>query len=141
MIEPKEILLDGRAYILTKFPAIAGREIVAGYPLTGMPKFGEYKANEEIMLKLMAFVGVPMPGGAAPQFLTARALVDNHVPNWELLMKIEWAMMQYNCSFFQNGRVSTFFEDIAQKLPAWILKILMDLSGRSLQTEKRRSKS
>ena len=135
MIEPKEITIDDKVFILSKFPAIAGREIVAKYVASGLPKVGDYKVNEETMFKLMAFVAVPLPTGAKIQ-LTSQALIDNHTGNWETLGKVEIAMMEYNCSFFQNGRVSTFLNDVAQKLPSWISKTLMALSAQSSQTEK-----
>jgi hypothetical protein len=135
MIEPKEIEIDGKRYTISKFPAVAGREIVAKYPLSGMPKLGDYAVNQETMLKLMCYVSVTLPDGSLLP-LSNRTLVDNHVKSWEVLAKIEIATMEYNCSFFQNGRVSRFFDDIAQKLPTWISKMLMGLSERLSQVEK-----
>lgn len=140
MIEPKETIIDNRCFILSKFPAVAGREIITQYPLSGLPKLGEYKANEEIMLKLMSYVAIPTGNGQSLN-LTTRVLVDNHVGSWETLAKIEMAMMEYNCSFFQNGRISTFFEDIARKLPSWITKMLTDSLPPSSRTTKQRSKN
>lgn len=145
MIEPKEIEIENpdktkSVFILSKFPAIQGREIIAKYPLSAMPKLGDYAVNEETMLKLMSFVAVPRENGE-PLRLTTRGLIDNHVKSWETLAKIEIAMMEYNCSFFGNGRASTFFEGIAQKAQALIFKTLTDLSGQSSQKEKRPSKS
>lgn len=134
MIEPKDIEIDGKSYVISKFPAVAGREIIAKYPLSGLPKLGDYAVNEETMFKLMAHVGVRQDHGILQ--LSNRALIDNHVRSWETLAKLEVAMMEYNCSFFQNGRVSRFFEDIAQKLPAWILKMSTGLSAQSSPTEK-----
>ena len=32
MIEPKEFEVNGKTFILSKFPAVQGREIVAKYP-------------------------------------------------------------------------------------------------------------
>jgi len=144
MLEPKDITIKTQAgadkvYILSKFPAVAGREIVAKYPLSGMPKIGDYGVNEETMLKLMAYVAVKTEAGE--QALTTRALVDNHVPDWETLARLEVAMMEYNCSFFGNGRASTFFEGIAQKLPALIQKILTDSLRQSLEKSSPPSKS
>lgn len=130
LLEPKEITIktqkgEDKTFIISKFPAVAGREIVAKYPLSAMPKLGEYQVNEETMLKLMAFVAVPRDSGE-PLQLTTRALVDNHVPDWETLAKIEVETMGYNCSFFGDGRASNLFEGIAQKLPQLITKILTD---------------
>lgn len=134
LLEQKQVIIDDRVFILSKFPAVAGREIVANYPLTGLPKIGDYKLNEEIMIKLMSFVGVPK--GDTILRLNSIALIDNHTGNWETLAKIEVAMMEYNCSFFQNGRVSTFLADAAQTIPRWIIKILTDLSAQLSQKEK-----
>lgn len=142
MIEPKEITIEtqrgeSRVYVLSKFPAIQGREIIAKYPLSAMPKLGDYQVNEETMLKLMAFVAVPQEG-REPLRLTTRALVDNHVPDWETLARIEFAMMEYNVSFFGNGKGSTFLEAITHKAQAFLSKTLMDLSAQSSPKEKRR---
>lgn len=139
MIEPKEIVIDDRVFILSKFPAVAGREIVTQYPLSGVPKLGEYKTNQEIMLKLMCYVSVPREAPALPLALTSQALIDNHVGSWETLVKVEWAMMEYNCSFFRDGRASSFLAGIAQQFPAWLIKMWTALLGRSLPTEKQPS--
>jgi hypothetical protein len=128
MIDELDKEIDGKTYVLSKFPAVAGREIIAKYPVANMPKLGDYGVSEETMLKLMKFVAVRTEGGLLQ--LTTKDLVNNHVPNWETLAKIEWEMMQYNCSFFQNGKVSTFLEGISQKLPALITQMLTDSLGQ-----------
>lgn len=134
MIEPKEISIEDqkgktRTFILSKFPAIQGREIIAKYPLSAMPKLGDYAVNEEVMLKLMAFVAVPREGGE-PLPLTTRALIDNHVGDWEALAKIEIAMMEYNVSFFGSGKGSTFLEAITQKAQVFLSQMLMGSLGQ-----------
>ncbi len=144
LLEPKEIavsLPDGttKQYVISKFPAIAGREIVCKYPLSGMPKLGDYAVNEETMLKLMCYVAVPTESGSLR--LNTRALVDNHVASWETLGRLEVAMLEYNCSFFGNGRASTFLDGIAQKAQVSISKILMGLLAQLSQKEGRRSKN
>jgi len=129
MLEPKEIQIDGKTYIISKFPAVAGREIVTQYPITAAPKIGNYEVNEELMLKLMCFVAVPMPAGD-PLALTERNLVDNHVPNFEVLMKLEWAVLNYNCSFFASGQAQSFLESLANKVQSLIMSTLTDFSAK-----------
>lgn len=137
LLQPKEVTIKGqdgveRPFIFSKFPAIPGREIVCKYPLSGLPKLGDYATNEETMLKLMAYVAVPGKGpngDALP--LTTRALVDNHVSDWETLAKIEIGMLEYNCSFFGNGRALTFFEGLGRKAQALITQTLTDLLAQS----------
>lgn len=145
MIQPKEVTIkaqDGRelVFVLSKFPAVQGREIIAKYPLSAMPKLGDYEVNEETMLKLMAFVAVPRENGE-PLRLATRALVDNHVPDWETLARLEMAMMEYNCSFFGDGRGSTFFEAFAQKAQAWVSQMLTASLAQSSPKKARRSTS
>ena len=82
MLEPKDftVTLPGgveKTYILSKFPAIAGREIICKYPMSGLPKIGDYSVNEETMLKLMKYVAVKIDGGS--MLLSTREIVDNHV--------------------------------------------------------------
>lgn len=146
MIEAKDIVIKGPdgvdyKYVISKFPAIAGREIIAGYPLTAIPKIGEYKSNEEIMLKLMCYVGVRIDGQAEPLALQTRALVDNHVKSWETLMKLEWEMINYNCSFFGNGQTSSFFGYLGQKSLQWITQTLIPSLEPLLAKSKQRSKN
>jgi len=145
MLQPKEVQIktqDGgeKTFVLSKFPAIAGREIIAKYPLSALPKLGDYGVSEETMLKLMAYVAVPREDGTALQ-LTTRALVDNHVDSWETLGRIEMAMLEYNCSFFANGVASTFFEAVAQKVPTLVSRMLTDLQAQSSRPAKPASTS
>jgi hypothetical protein len=145
MLYPREFIVKTQAgtektYVISKFPAIAGREIVAKYPLSGLPKIGDYKVNEETMLKLMAFVAVRTDEGK-DLMLTTKAMVDNHVPDWETLGRIEIEMMGYNCSFFQNGEVSNFFDNLKLKAQQWSSSTLTDLLGQLSQVIKQASKS
>lgn len=134
MIEAKVEVIDGKEFILSKFPAVAGREIIAKYPMSAIPKLGDYEVNQETMLKLMSFVAVKINDQELR--LSTQSLVDNHVPSWETLAKIEMAMMEYNCSFFQSGRISTFLTDLEQMLPVWVSKMLTALSQQLSQMEK-----
>lgn len=131
LIKPKEITILNtenleKNYIISKFPAIIGREIYAKYPMTGLPKIGDYSENEATMLKLMSYVAVPTESGTPLRF-TTRQLIENHIESWETLIKIEKEMLVYNFSFFQNGQTSDLFAGLAQKALAWIIKTSTDL--------------
>lgn len=141
LIDPKEVQITTQSggvktFVLSKFPAIQGREIIAKYPLSAMPKLGDYAVNEETMLKLMTFVGVPREN-MEPMQLSTRALVDNHCGDWETLARVEFAMMEYNVSFFGNGKGSTFLEAITRKAQAFLSQTLTGLSEQLSQKAKR----
>lgn len=114
-----------RDYVLSRFPAVQGRQIITQYPITGAPKIGEYGANEGLMLKMMGYVAAVRDDGEKI-VLSTEALVNNHVTDAEGLMRIEMAMMEKNCSFFRNGKGSTFFEGIVKKV---IQSITSTLTG------------
>lgn len=125
MIKPKPFTLedmDGDAIniIMSRFPATVGREILAKYPTANMPKIGDYVVSEETMLKLMSYVSIPVEDGD-PIVLKTKALVDNHTHDAETLMKIEMAMLEYNCSFFRKGRISDFLGEFVQMIVAKII--------------------
>lgn len=103
LLQPIEKEINGRKFILSKFPAVAGREIAAIYTDGILNKSDDYSLSESTMLKLMCYVGIPTDTGL-PLQLTTRALVDNHAGDWETLVSLEKEMMEYNCSFFKEGR-------------------------------------
>lgn len=144
LIQPKDITItDGegkeRHFVLSKFPAIAGREIVAKYPVANMPATGDYSVSQEIMKKLMSYVGVKLGDKVVP--MVGDHFINEHCGDWEVLAKLEMAMMEYNCSFFRNGRASTFFQEVARKYLPKIFEMLTDSLVQSSQAEKPHSKS
>lgn len=133
ILEPKEFEDGPRArggglFVLSKFTAITGREIILQYPTSALPKVGDYNTNEELMLTVMKHVGVQLEGRDEPQMLTNRALVDNHVKSAEDLIRLEWAMMSYNFDFFGNGKLSGILDRVTMQAVALIQKTLTDLS-------------
>ena len=83
LIEPKDQPVTDRAgkekvFIISKLPATVGREVAAKYPVSILPKIGDYAVSEATMLLLMSYVAVPpaTPGGP-PLQLTTKELVNN----------------------------------------------------------------
>lgn len=143
MIDSKEITVEYEGqelkYNISKFPATVGREIISKYPIANMPKIGDYKVSEETMLKLMSYVERVYPDRVQP--LTNRALVDNHVPSWEVLAKLEILMIDYNCSFFRNGKGLDFLKKLQSLAEPKIIEMLTVLSGKLSQAAKQPSKN
>lgn len=110
-------------FLFSKFPAVAGREIISAYPVSNMPKLGDYGVSEATMLKLMSYVAVPVENGD-PLRLTTIELVNNHVPDWEALVAIEMGMLEYNVSFFERGAVPSFIDLLLAKAAPMLSKIL-----------------
>lgn len=132
-------LPDGgtKDFVLSKLPALDGRKVALQYPVSGLPKLGEYAVNEEMMMLILSYVAVVSPDGQQVR-LTTRALIDNHVPSWETLVRLEGLMIAYNCSFFANGKGSTFFAALSTKAQQLITQTLTDSLGQLLNQGKPR---
>ena len=138
-LDPERVELEGRdgkvrVFWLSRLPALEGREVVLQYPASGLPKVGDYATNEAMMLKILARVAVEPTEGANPIPLETRALIDNHVPDWEMLIKLEGLMVAKNCSFFADGRASTFFAGLAGKAQELGIQMLTQSLGQLLGT-------
>ena len=145
MLEPKRVnikCMDGgeREYVISKFPALAGREIITQYLPTAMPKVGQYAANEELLLKMMAFVAAVSADGTETR-LTTRALVDNHVPDYEALMRLEAEMLGYNSTVFQTAARFLSSGGIEARAAEWISRTLTALSQQSSEKGSQASKT
>lgn len=144
LIKPKDFPMtceDGtvKNYILSRFDAIAGREIICKYISFNLPKLGDYPEGEKVMLQLMSHVAVKTKEGVEIK-LSTKDLIRNHCPDgYEQLMKLEGAMMEYNSSFFQDGRSLDFFENLAQLIARKALEILTPLSEQLSPTTKQPS--
>lgn len=138
MIEPKEIEVRGKKYIISKLPATVGREVLFKYPTSNIPKIGDYAVSQEIMLKLMSYVSVVMPDGSELP-LSTQTLVDNHVPSAEALILLEREMFMYNYDFFQNGNASAFLNALEKRAMEKGSEILTTLLARLSQAAKQPS--
>jgi hypothetical protein len=123
-------------YILSKFPAVEGREILCQWPLTALPKVGDYAANETIMFKLMTYVAVQI-NNKDPLRLTDKNLINNHVPDAVIGMSIEREMFNYNFGFFLEEKALTFFERLMMMIDRKVTETLMASSQQLSPTEKR----
>ena len=145
LLEPKSVTVKDRAgkdvpFIIGKFPAITGREIAAKYPtsiaaLAKQWEDNQYAESEKIMLKAMSFVERVLDDGSTIRLTTA-ALVDNHVPDSEALMRLEKELLEYNYSFFEKFTRSISSGGIVQNMIKLITSTLTTSLQRSSQQDK-----
>ncbi|EKY3117292.1 hypothetical protein ACTV1L_000161 [Cronobacter turicensis] len=145
LLNPKEVTVTDRAggehhFIIGQFPAIAGREIAAKYPtsiaaLAKQWEENQYGENEKIMLKAMSFVDKVQADGTTIRLTTA-ALVDNHVPDAEALMRLERELLEHNFSFFEKFTRSISSGGIVQNM----IKLITSTLTSSLQQSSRQDK-
>lgn len=141
LLYPKEVTvkdIDGneKTFIISKMPAMDGRELVAKYPVSALPKVGDYKTNVETMLLMMQYVGVKTETGLIR--LKTKALIDNHLTDWGMLGSLELEMLEYNTNFLKSGKASKLLDSLENKVTEWTSKMLTDLLERYSQKNKQR---
>lgn len=141
LIKPKRVHLkdvDGneKEFVISRLPAVPMREIMAKYPVSNIPKLGEYQASKEAMLLLLSHVAVVLDGDRE-QRLQTEALINNHVADGEQLLRLEFAMLEYNTSFFGKGGPSGFLESCIRKYLPLIMSTLTDSLPPSLARDLR----
>ena len=141
MIKPKTITvkdIDGqqREFIITRFPATDGMEILYKLPTAALPKIGDFDTLKEARNDIFKFVYVNIGDKDMP--LSTKALIDNHTGDAETAIKVMKEIIEYNYSFFQNGILSVFLERVAKKIPDIAQEILTRFSQQSSKRGKRR---
>lgn len=138
-LEEKEIEITAddktKKFIISKFPAVAGREIITQYIATLLQKLEDYKKNEAVMFMLMRYVQAVDANGNKIELKT-RELIDNHIPSWEMGMLLEKEVMEYNCSFFRSGKILALLKDFAPIIKQSLSKTLTDSSEQLSAKEK-----
>lgn len=134
LIKPTEVTIksidDGeKEFRISRVPATQGREIFTQYMPTAMPKIGDYKSNEKLMKMLMCFVDVKAADGSWIR-LNNEVVLNSHVTDWEMLVKIELEMVKYNTNFFSPEKLSSALSKLNQTLPDRIMSMLNRLSGQ-----------
>lgn len=136
LIKPQTVAVKDRdgiehSFVISRLPATVGREILAKYPVANVPKLGDYGTSTEAMLLMMRYVGIERDDGSILTLKT-QALIDNHVPDGEALIRLELEMLKYNTSFFGLAGNSDFVGSLLQKYLPLVIKTLMDSLPPSL---------
>lgn len=140
MIKPKEITItdmDGvaKTYTITRFTTTDGIDILLKLPMSAMPVIGDFEKLKGVRDDIFKFVFVDVNGNKIA--LSTKALIDNHVNDAGVAIKIIKEILVYNYSFFQNGTLSILFAKWAENIPVLAQKILIPLFMQSSQKNKR----
>lgn len=145
MIKPQTVTVtdvDGspHEYVISRLPATAGLLMITMLP--SMTLAGSGTANRETITAdlrdlLMRHTGKEVVEGNVVM-LTTPALIDNHVPDGEALLRLCVEVIRYNSSFFGQGTVSGFLdfavrkaEDLLPGITATCTRWLEKLSAQS----------
>lgn len=139
LLDPKEVEIEDKVanvkkvFVISKIPAFQARTIMLNYVPTQLLNFNKDEAKvEEMISKLLNFVGVKTEDGRVIR-LSTRALVNNHCPSFETIMQLEYQMIDYNTSFFKDGKGLTFLQRLEALATEKITEILTALSDKLSQ--------
>ncbi|MBQ2174080.1 MAG: hypothetical protein II453_03055 [Alphaproteobacteria bacterium] len=103
--DSKGNVIESKDFYISKFPAVLGREIMMRYSTTMANINDDYARNEDVMRKILKFARVELPDGRKIA-LESESLINNHVPDGEMLSALEQAILAHNFSFFRDGEPS-----------------------------------
>ena len=116
-------------YFIGKVPWMSGgREILAEYIPSGLPKVGDYKKNEDLARILYAnAVAVDKDNNHYP--LTTDSMINNHVPDVKVAMELEAAVFDKSTDFLILGRLQEYRSAWSQTLDSLIANLPTQLQG------------
>ena len=135
-------------YFIGKIPWMGGgREVLAEYLPTALPRVGDYKRNEDLARILYAnVVAIDSDGNHFP--LTTDSMINNHIPDVKVALELEAAAFDKSTDFLILGKVleyrtawSLTVESFIANLPTQLVKLLSGLDSQPLPSSKKKSAS
>lgn len=111
MIEPKEVTLKNKKFIISKIPAFDGIEIILNF--TKSPLTQDVPLALDTLLKLLSYVAA-FDVNNNKVMLASKDLANSYVGDWEMLRDLAMLMVEYNCSFFPKGGLLNFWRESVQ---------------------------
>lgn len=141
MIKPKEITVvdidgDEKKYIITRFPATVGMEILYRLPSSGIPKIGDFGELKEVRDDIFKYVYAVTENGEIA--LTTKALIDNHITDGETAYRIMGSMLSYNYQSVSKLMSGSLISSMSEKVLSVARKLLTELSPQSSEKKARR---
>lgn len=132
-IEPKEIQIDGKTFVIHKIPAVTAIKVMVRFSQGIVPALGKFEDAEDMMVEIMKYVAIKRKDKATNKplpdlFLGSKDLIDNHCVDYKTYLSVLGEIVKYNEFFFLNGNTQDFSVLITQTLPAKLCKILNLLS-------------
>ena len=132
LLEPKKIEINGYKFIISKMPCTVSQEVLLRLPAGLIPLVKNFSQSEEMAFKMLSYCERCYDGQPNVP-LISKVIIDNHVPDFDTLIKLEQECLAYNYDFFQNGKAWTSLTKIVSLAESKASKILTDLLDRLLQ--------
>ena len=141
LLQPKEVEINGFKFIISKMPCTVAQEVLCQLPSGLIPIISQFSKSEEQLFKMLSYCERVYTDGRANVPLVSKTIIDNHVPNFDTLYKLEWEALQYNFDFFEQGKLLTSLQKVLSLAESRTSEILTDLSDKLLQAGVQLSKN
>lgn len=127
LIEPKEIEINGVKFIISKMPCTVAQEVIFNIPSGLIPIISNFSKSEEQAFTMLSYCERVYNDDRGSVPLISKEIINNHVPNFDTLIKLEYECLQYNFDFFSDGRALNFLNSSLSLAESKLSKILTDL--------------
>lgn len=136
LLEPKQVEINGYKFIISKMPCTVAQEVIFKLPTGLIPLISNFSQAEDMAYKMLSFCERVYTDGRPNVPLISKALIDNHIPDFDTLIKLENECLTYNYDFFANGKLLGFLNKGLSLAESKASGILTDLLDKLLQAEK-----
>jgi hypothetical protein len=129
LLEPKLIEINGHKFIISKMPCTVAQEVVLKLPAGFIPMVSNFAQSQEMAFKMLSYCERVYSDGRANVPLISKEIIDNHVPDFNTLVQLEYECINYNYDFFAQGKVWDFLNkglSLAESKASAILTDLLD---------------
>lgn len=139
LLQPKEVIIEDKVanesntYVISKIPAFEAM----GLMVQDLPALvlninsGNREKIEKFTIEVLNYVARKKDGETIR--LSTKALIDNHCPSFETISLLLAQMIDYNTSFFRDGKSLSFLKRLEALATAKVTEILTTLSDKLLQ--------
>ena len=136
LLEPKAVEINGYKFIISKMPCTVAQEVIFKLPTGLIPLISNFSQAEEMAYKMLSYCERVYTDGRPNVPLISKALIDNHIPDFDTLIKLENECLAYNYDFFANGKLLGFLNKGLSLAESKASAILTDLLDKLSQAEK-----
>ena len=130
LLEPKEIEINNLNFIISKMPCTTAQEVLINLPQGLIPVLSDFSKYETYIFKMLSYCERVYDNKSVP--LVSKAIIDNNIPDFDTLMKLELECLKYNFDFFGDGRALTFCQGAGSLLKQWLTETLTASSDKLL---------
>lgn len=136
-LDHKLIEIAAKRYRVKSMDVFDARRVAYEFPITMMPRIGDYAENEKLFRLLMKYVEVEISPNNW-QALTTDELIRQHVSPKDFA-RLEREVVDFTTGFFSDGNASNIVLTIGEFIIERITKTLMVLSAEFLKADKQLS--